>query len=106
MSVASVSLAWNSPRPEHRNGLITGYVVNVMGGAESYQLTTTASPFTVDSLSAFSVYSLAVAARTSVGTGPFSMTITITTTSDRETHFIHCYHIVFLIQSCLCIFIF
>ena len=89
VSVTSVSLAWNSPRPEHRNGLIIGYVVNVMGGADSYQRTSTATQLTVESLLTYSAYSFAVAARTSVGTGPFSMTITQRTTADSKTQILY-----------------
>ena len=72
-----VNLSWSSPRPEHRNGIITGYVINVTleDTGASYQLTSQTTQLTVESLVPNGLYAFAVAAQTSVGTGPFSMTI-------------------------------
>ena len=72
-----VNLSWSAPRPEHRNGVITGYVINVTleDTGVSYQLTSQTTQLTVESLVPNGLYAFAVAAQTSLGTGPFSMTI-------------------------------
>ena len=84
-SPRSVFLSWDPPSILQRNGIITGYQVRVIV-AESgrqfedtvettyYNVTTSITPYTT--------YNLAVAARTVNGTGPFSNMTTARTLQD------------------------
>ena len=89
----SVFLSWDPPSTLQRNGIITGYQVRVIV-AESgrqfehtvettyYNVTTSITPYTT--------YNLAVAARTVNGTGPFSNMTTVRTLEDGKKHYCYC----------------
>ena len=85
-----ILLHWEPPFPENRNGIIIGYVVNVtrMNSGEISQLMSTTNSVTVSSLSPFTVYVCAIAATTSVGSGPFSDEITVQTLEEGISPFI------------------
>ena len=78
VSTNFIVLRWEPPLSEDQNGIITGYVVSVTPASSGtpYELTTSATQLVVPSLMPYSVYNFAVAAKTSVGTGPFTTTIT------------------------------
>ena len=84
-----ILLHWEPPFPENRNGIIIGYVVNVtrMNSGEISQLMSTTNSVTVSSLSPFTVYVCAIAATTSVGSGPFSDEITVQTLEEGISPF-------------------
>ena len=90
-SSSSVSLTWDVPLPEYQNGMITNYTVLVTPvnpQSDPYQLNTTnkSTRLLVTSLEEFSSYTFVVAARTRVGVGPFSTSITVQTHTDgKET---------------------
>ena len=73
----SISLVWDPPPEEHRNGIIIGYIINVsaVDPGEMFQLFTTNESTVVDDLKPFTTYFTAVAAQTNAGVGPFSTTI-------------------------------
>lgn len=85
-SSSSVSLSWMPPQLERRNGIITGYSVNVThsDSRESTLLSTTESSITIVQLSAFTTYLCSVAARTVVGLGPYTMQLTVSTDEDGK----------------------
>ena len=72
--IRQIVLHWQPPLLENRNGIITGYIVNVtaMTSGEMVQLMSTTSSITVSSLSPFTVYICTIAATTRVGSGPFT----------------------------------
>ena len=85
----SVVLTWDPPPPEDRNGPIVGYVINVtvIATGEMFQLTSSTNTLSVASLKPFTRYVCIIAARTQVGLGPFSTTVTVMTPEDGKTLF-------------------
>lgn len=79
--VTTISVAWQLPLPEDRNGIIIGYTVTLssVSSAETRRLTTTDTNLTVTSLSPYTTYECIVAAFTSVGEGPPSSIILVQT---------------------------
>ena len=79
----SVSLTWDPPEAEQQNGVITGYVINVTVAMteETFQLISSGNRLTVtvESLMPFTTYNFVIAAQTSAGIGPFSITISAQT---------------------------
>lgn len=82
----TVFLTWDPPPPEDRNGPIIGYIINVtvVGTGEMFQLTSPTNTLRVSSLRPFSTFVCVIAARTPVGLGPFSTTVTVTTPEDGK----------------------
>lgn len=77
-------LKWDSLPEEDRNGLILGYTVIVSeSGMPVLHQNITETEFLVESLQPFTVYSLSVAAFTSVGVGPRTHQVA-TTCEDGE----------------------
>ena len=75
-----VLITWEDPESEDVNGVITGYVINVTDSSgQRFQTTSTSRSLLLDELSPFTVYTCLVAARTSVGVGPFSLALSFTT---------------------------
>ena len=80
------TLSWDPPNYEDRNGVIIGYVINVTNTrrSETLQYTSNTTTLTLSTLSPYTTYYCIVAARTSVGTGPFSAVITLRTLQDGK----------------------
>ena len=82
----SFTLTWDLPAASERNGIITGYNISVNSLDtlfEDPQDFFTMSQFlTFDSLDPHTDYICVIAANTFVGTGPFSLEITIRTEED------------------------
>ena len=80
------TLSWNPPNYEDRNGVITGYVINVTDTRrnETLQYTSNTTALTLSTLSPYTTYYCIVAARTVVGTGPISAVITLRTPPDGK----------------------
>ena len=79
--VTTISLSWQLPLPEDRNGVIIGYTVSLssVSSAETRRLTTTDTNLTVTSLSPYTTYECIVAAFTNIGEGPPSSIILVQT---------------------------
>ena len=79
-SSTELTLSWSLPPEEGRNGLITGYSINITNNAtgevEIHSITVTR--LSVPSLSPYTTYICSVAAQTSVGLGPY-VSIAVTT---------------------------
>ena len=88
-SSQSVSFNWDAVMLEEQNGVITSYTL-VVSEASSGQvqvsrtLPSSETSLTIDSLLPFTNYLCTIAASTSVGMGPSSQTITVTTLQDSE----------------------
>lgn len=85
-SSRSISLEWDLPRLEDRNGIITNYVIrvtNIRTSVES-ESTTSSTSYTVGSLSSCTTYSVVIAARNVNGTGPFSAINEVQTAEDGK----------------------
>ena len=80
-TATSVSLSWDPPADDQRNGIITSYVIRVLlvdrGTTEYYNSSITS--VTLTSLKPYTTYECSVAAVTSAGRGPFSSAITVQT---------------------------
>ena len=84
------TLSWDQPNHEDRNGIIIGYVINVTDTrrSETLQYTSNTTALTLSTLSPYTTYYYIVAARTSVGTGPYSAVITLLTPQDGKMSFL------------------
>ena len=81
----AVLMTWQPPLPEHQNGIITAYIVNVENNdtiLQQYSISALSVPLV--GLHPYSLYMVAVAAQTGVGRGPFSTYITIYTPEDGK----------------------
>ena len=86
LSSTSIFIMWDPPIRQHRNGIITGYFINIttLVTREVVQVFTLDNNYTINFLQPFTVYNLIVAASTSVGIGPFSVVLTIQTLEDGK----------------------
>ena len=85
-SSTSAIITWDPPLPEEQNGIIIGYIINVTVAetGERFQLFSNSTSITVDTLQPFTTYLCIIAARTVIGTGPFSTVITLETPEDGK----------------------
>ena len=83
-SSRSLYVTWELPSSEDRNGMITRYILNVTSvpDGDTIQLTSNTTQFTYDSLQPYTTYTIAIAAETNAGIGPFSQAATLTTPED------------------------
>ena len=74
MSSNSFQLEWSPPPEEDRNGIITGYTLQLGGNGVEFQFRvgTTHTNYTFSALQQGTTYLYAIAAETIEGTGPFS----------------------------------
>ena len=74
-----------------RNGAITGYFVNVTNveSGITIQLFTSSTTLIVDSLEPFTVYTITIAAQTTVGAGPYSIGLSTMTMEDGKITIIY-----------------
>ena len=89
LNSSAVIVTWQPPPPEHQNGIVTAYVVSVSleGNDTTPQYyNTTSLSLTLVGLLPFSTYTVAVAAETDIGRGPFSTSFTIHTPEDGKVH--------------------
>ena len=88
VSSTGISLTWKPLAPEDQNGVITGYVLNVMSlkSKETVEVSVLNSTLqtSVNRLTPYSTYVINIAATTSVGQGPFSPVTTVNTPEDGE----------------------
>ena len=86
MNSTAILLEWQHPEPSGRNGLITQYDVMLTelhtGLVLEYTRVGSHVDILITSLHPYYVYECTVAARTSVGRGPYSPLINITTDED------------------------
>ena len=85
-SSRSTLLSWQPPIESEQNGVITSYTITLTDSRSSQVIQRTVpssqTSLTVDSLLPFTTYSCSIAASTSVGLGPFSTFLSITTLED------------------------
>ena len=88
MNSSTVLITWLPPIPEHWNGIITAYNVNVFfdnNDTVPQEYTTSSLTVTLVGLHPFSTYVVVVAAKTDVGRGPFSSGLRIHTPEDGKS---------------------
>ena len=86
----SVYLTWSPPLPEDQNGVIVGYIINVMvlETGEQFQRISDANSLTLESLRPYTTYSCVIAAVNTAGVGQFSTAVMTRTPPDgREQCF-------------------
>ena len=96
-SSRSITFQWEPPNFEEQNGIITGYIINISAiGAEEemFQLSLTIPSLVVEELRPFTTYICRVAARTVVGIGPYSNTVTAVTLQEGESNWCLSYNII------------
>jgi len=85
LSSTAFLLNWVQPLESERNGDIIGYTVNVTN-LDSQQVQQFSvglvSNYTIYNLKPFTIYESTVSARTSVGFGPYSSSVYVTTLED------------------------
>ena len=86
-SSTSISVFWNPPPFSDQNGVITGYEVNFANVNRSNivskeMINGNITTVTFTNLKEFEVYSITIAASTSVGRGPFSVPVSNETLKD------------------------
>ena len=84
----SVTLNWSPPDIQSQNGIITGYLINVteIETGETFQVSSATTNLVIQSLRPFTTYVCVIAAETSAGTGPFSISLTVQTNEAGTTH--------------------
>ncbi len=85
-SSREVVIRWSAPRKAFRNGIITGYSVEIkpVGANITYARNSTTTSLIVSELLPFTSYSCRVAARTIVGIGPFSRPVSFLTNQEGK----------------------
>ena len=80
----SLILSWDTPLPQDVNGIITDYTINVTStvGFTNFRVGSNTTTYVLRSLRPYISYSCVMAAHTSVGRGPFSANVTLTTPED------------------------
>lgn len=80
----SLILNWDVPLPQDINGIITDYTINISSnlGISNILVGSNTTSFTLTSLRPFVAYTCVIAAHTSIGQGPFSTSMTLTTPED------------------------
>lgn len=88
LSSSSVYLQWDVPPPEHQNGIITGYFINVtaLETGTAIHMSTANNNVTFESLQPFTTYFCIVAARTSAGKGPYTTAVIVQTLEDGKKY--------------------
>ena len=82
LSPTAAVFTWTPPPAEDQNGVIVMYSVNLTllgGGGLAQQYTTSNTSIVVSNLLPYRYYTCIVAAATMVGTGPYSIIVTIQT---------------------------
>ena len=74
---------------QSQNGIIIGYLINVtaIGTGETFQVFSATTNLVIQSLRPFTMYICVIAAETSAGTGPFSVSLSVQT---NESGTLHC----------------
>ena len=85
-SSTSAYLTWSPPNYEEQNGVIIMYVINVtvQETGEHFQLTSNTTSLEVTNLKPYRTYVCIIAAATSVGLGPFNISVTVKTPEDGK----------------------
>lgn len=70
--VTNISLAWQHPLPEDRNGVIRGFIVRLSSvpNRGAREISSVHTNITVTFLTPYTIYECTVAAYTTVGSGP------------------------------------
>ena len=81
----SIALSWNPPPDEFLNGILRQYQIEVVeeDTPREFSVNTSSNQYLLSSLHPFYTYDISVTA-TTVGNGPFSDSIDITTHQDGE----------------------
>ena len=82
----SLTLSWSPPPPEHRNGIITEYmvIVLVLSTLQATGYNTNDTMLALTGLQPYSNYQMRVAASTSAGWGPQTDSLVLQTAQDGK----------------------
>ena len=85
-SPRSAIFTWRTPLADEINGVIIRYTINVMivETGQMFQLTSTTTTLTINTLSLYRTFICTIAAETSAGIGPFSTQFTLITPQDGK----------------------
>ncbi len=81
LSSRSIYLSWSAPVPEHRNGEITGYIVNItnLDNETVHHFTSSRTSLSVVNLTPFTSYECNIFSSTAVGIGQSPAVILVQT---------------------------
>ena len=87
-SSRSAFLSWDPPPPDQHNGVIIYYIINVtvQETGQRFQLNSTNTYLSVNNLQPYRNYICVIAAATTVGIGPFSLSFTLVTPQDGKNY--------------------
>jgi len=85
-SSRSAILSWEPPPSDQHNGITIYYIINVtvQETGQTFQLNSTDMYLSVSNLQPYRNYTCVIAAATSVGIGPFSLSFTLVTPQDGK----------------------
>ncbi len=94
----STVLTWDPPPYENQNGVIISYVIDVtvIETGETFVIISNDTLLSVTGLRPYRTYICTIAASTSIGLGPYSVSITVNTLEDGKGFMTTC-----LAQKCL-----
>ena len=88
LSPTTLSITWQPPAPEGQNGVITSYTVQLTeqptNTTFTHQRSGSHTEILISGLHPYYDYSCSIAAETSVGLGPFSVSFIVTTNQDGK----------------------
>ena len=81
LSSEEAVISWNAPDVAEQNGIITGYVINITHAntGQSFQRMSSSNELFLTDLQPFTTYTCRIAARTSMGVGPYSFAVSFLT---------------------------
>ena len=91
----SAVITWEPPSEEDQNGIITNYTISVAvtGTNETFLLYSVSTSITIATLKPYTTYFLRVAASTSVGQGPPSTVLILSTPEDGKFSSVSCINV-------------
>ena len=86
VSATSITLSWEEPVQDQQHGIIIGYIINFLAldDYSTFNLTSTSTSLTVNTLKPYCTYACVIAAQTVAGTGPFGNQLIFTTLEARK----------------------
>lgn len=83
-SSKSIQVNWEPPEGIKQNGIITSYVIQIMSPTERRKIISNVTNVDIFNLSPYTTYSVFVSAVNSVGKGPSTLPVTVTTLEDGK----------------------
>ena len=99
----SIYLTWHPPEPSDRNGIITGYFIQVVEVDTNSYFSfnrTNNTEFLLQQLHPYYSYNCSIAAFTAIGRGPLSSSLLVQTDEDGEYNYAYSVYLLSYVKSC------